>query len=223
MWIRVLILGNFIFLTFFSFSQDWKSKLSDARKEYKSGNYKGALEKYEEAKQSAPQSIDFSSELGQAAYKAGEFDKAESYYGSGIDETKKKSLSPDVFHNLGNAQMRRKNFQGAIESYKEALRKNPNDSETRYNLSEAIRQNKQNQKNNPPQNPPPGNKPDKNQKEKEKDKPDKQDSNNSKGDLPDRTVDRMLDKLSKKEAETKRKINNQQKKEGVNTKSGKDW
>jgi asparagine N-glycosylation enzyme membrane subunit Stt3 len=40
MWIRVLILGNFIFLTFFSFSQDWKSKLSDARKKNITDNVK---------------------------------------------------------------------------------------------------------------------------------------------------------------------------------------
>ncbi len=43
----------------------------------------------------------------------------------------------DVFHNLGNSLMNQKKYQEAIDAYKNALRNNPTDEETRYNLALA--------------------------------------------------------------------------------------
>ena len=40
-------------------------------------------------------------------------------------------------HNLGNAFMKQKKYQEAVEAYKDALRNNPTDDETRYNLALA--------------------------------------------------------------------------------------
>ena len=42
-----------------------------------------------------------------------------------------------AFHNLGNAFMKEKMYQEAVESYKDALRSNPHDDESRYNLAVA--------------------------------------------------------------------------------------
>ncbi len=42
-----------------------------------------------------------------------------------------------AFHNLGNSLYQQKNFKGAVEAYKNALRNNPTDEETRYNLALA--------------------------------------------------------------------------------------
>ncbi|WP_271423878.1 tetratricopeptide repeat protein [Aequorivita sinensis] len=42
-----------------------------------------------------------------------------------------------AFHNLGNTYMNEKKYTEAVESYKNALRNNPNDDETRYNLALA--------------------------------------------------------------------------------------
>ena len=42
-----------------------------------------------------------------------------------------------AYHNLGNTFMNDKKYQEAVESYKEALRNNPKDDETRYNLALA--------------------------------------------------------------------------------------
>jgi hypothetical protein len=35
--------------------------------------------------------------------------------------------------------MKSRNYSGAVDAYKQALRLNPNDKKTKYNLSEAIR------------------------------------------------------------------------------------
>ena len=70
-----------------------------------------------------------------------------------------------AFHNLGNAFMKNKEYEKAVLSYKEALRHNPKDEETRYNLAVAKEMLKQ----NPP--PPQNNK-------NNKDKNDQQNQNN---------------------------------------------
>lgn len=42
-----------------------------------------------------------------------------------------------IFHNLGNSFMEQKNYKNAVEAYKNALRNNPKDEETRYNYALA--------------------------------------------------------------------------------------
>ena len=129
--------------------------------------------------------------------------------------------------------MKRKDYIGAVESYKESLRQNPNDDQTRYNLSEAIRQLKNKQKQENKNKDSDQNKKQDDQKDKQKNKKNqgnendkdaqkKEQSGDNKSKLPNKTVDRMLDKLMKQEAATKRKASGSQGGQS-SAKSGKDW
>ncbi len=238
----------FVLLCFSAFGQDWRDSLTVARDAYKKADYSKALKYYESAQKKAPENVDLSDEMAQSAYKAREFEKAEKIYQQSGNSKSSNLKKADNFHNLGNARMKSKNYQGAIDAYKESLRLNPNDNNTRYNLSEAIRQlkneekkqeNKQDQ-NNQDQNKQNQNKQDQNKKDEEKKQQQNQQNQqnqnqsgkpkegegepkeNSKGQLPNKTVDRMLDKLMKDEAETKRKMNGTNGKNQT-PKSGKDW
>ena len=42
-----------------------------------------------------------------------------------------------ALHNMGNVYMKKKEYEKAVESYKNALRNNPSDNETRYNYALA--------------------------------------------------------------------------------------
>lgn len=101
-----------------------------------------------------------------------------------------------AFHNLGNALFQQKNFEGAVEAYKNALRNNPNDEETRYNLALAKKE-KENQGGGGSDND------DKDDKNKDKDKneenKDKNEENKDKGDQKE------SDKGDKKEKDDKGK------------------
>ena len=241
----------FVFIAASSFAQEWRDSLAVAREAYKNEEYPKAVKYYESAQKKAPENIDLSDELAQSAYKAREFEKAEKIYQQNAGTKSSNVDKAANAHNIGNARMKRKDYQGAIDSYKNSLRLNPNDDRTRYNLSEAIRQLKNQQeqnKKNQSQN--------QNEEKKEQDQQDQQDqqgdnseqnqgeqkpgdqqngeqgkpknsdgqgnSGDSKSKLPNKTADRMLDKLMKEEAETKRKLNSGQ---GRNSspKSGKDW
>lgn len=54
-----------------------------------------------------------------------------------IEGTEDKSIRHKAYHNLGNTFMEEKNYKAAVEAYKNALRNNPNDEETRYNYALA--------------------------------------------------------------------------------------
>jgi hypothetical protein len=141
---------------------------------------------------------------------------------------------------MGNSQMKKKDYAAAVDSYKEALRNNPTDEQTRYNLSEAIRRLKDQQKkdnkndssqdNKDPQNQPnnknnPSNKPKNDPGDKQENKggkPNEEPGKNNPSKLPNKTVDRMLDKLMQDEAATKRKMGGSKENNDA-VKSGKDW
>src|SRR5699024_9545732 len=48
-----------------------------------------------------------------------------------------KELKHKAFHNLGNTYMKQKDYAQAVNAYKDALRNNPADEETRYNWAVA--------------------------------------------------------------------------------------
>lgn len=101
-----------------------------------------------------------------------------------------------IFHNIGFACQSHKLYGDAINAYKESLRNNPSDNETRYNLALCQRLNKK-QKN---KNQQKQNKNDKNKdNNKDKDKQNKQDKN--KQNKQDQQQKQQQEKMSKDNAE----------------------
>jgi len=64
-------------------------------------------------------------------------DEALRAYADVAKTTKERPNKHRTFHNIGNALMQIKDYKGAVEAYKNALRNNPNDDETRYNYALA--------------------------------------------------------------------------------------
>lgn len=60
---------------------------------------------------------------------------------------RQEQLSPQmaarIWHNIGNVHMGSEDYPKAIEAYKQSLRMNPTDHETRYNLALALKLNKE--------------------------------------------------------------------------------
>ncbi|WP_404812437.1 tetratricopeptide repeat protein [Capnocytophaga canimorsus] len=112
----------------------------------------------------------------------------EKSYAEAFSRYKQASTSPQAsytekqsaFHNLGNLFMQQKAYDQAVEAYKEALRNNPNDEQTRYNLAVA----KEMLKKNPPQN----------QDKKEDKKEDNKENNKDNQDKDNQDKDNQQDK-----------------------------
>lgn len=213
---QVSVLLCMICISSIAYSQSWRETLETARNQYAIKNYPAAYKTYRLVAKQLPANINLDAEIGQAAYKAGDFTMASKYFSKqkNTARTKKARLN----HNLGNAYMQQKNYQKAIEAYKESLRRNPSDEKTRYNLTLAMRKQKnspkKNRKQQNPKNKPKNNTP---KEEKEKNKqPQEADKQ-----LKQNATDRMLDDLMKRELDTKQKHRG---KPNKNTQeNGKDW
>jgi tetratricopeptide (TPR) repeat protein len=228
---KSIVVVLFSVFAFQGFSQQWVDSLKVAREAYKNKQYDKANRYYRSAQNLAPEDVDLSEEIAQSTYRSRDFDNAEKVYQQAASEKKDKLEKAKMQHNLGNTRMKKKDYSGAIEAYKDALRNNPNDEETQYNLSEAIRQKKQQEdkKNNPQgQN---GKNPSQNQNNSGSNN-----SNNSgggstsskndkksSGSLPNKQADKMLDNLTRQEADTRRRIAGGQRNNENSSKSGKNW
>ncbi|MDD2436146.1 MAG: tetratricopeptide repeat protein [Massilibacteroides sp.] len=131
------------------------------RKNVREGNKLFTKEKYTESEiayrkslEVNPRSIEGAYNLGNALYKQKKFPEAAEQYqliaGQAehlLTDQKNVQRLSDVFHNLGNIGMQNKEYAKSVEAYKTALRLNPKDDETRYNLALAqkLLQNQQNQ------------------------------------------------------------------------------
>jgi hypothetical protein len=102
--------------------------------------------------------------------------------------------------------MKNKDYSNAVEAYKNALRNNPKDEETRYNFALA----KEYLKNNPP----------KKDGDKNKDKKDKKDDNKDKNKDKDKKDDKK-DEGKDKDKDKKEGDKNKDKKEDKNQNDGK--
>ena len=75
--------------------------------------------------------------LGNAYYKNERFGEALLRHQEVIKTATSKEEKHKAYHNIGNALMQGKQCKEAVEVFKSALRNNPNDDETRYNLGLA--------------------------------------------------------------------------------------
>ncbi len=94
-------------------------------------------------------------------------------------ETKNDSLRHRAWHNIGNIYFHKKQYEKAVEAYKNALRANPDDEQTRYNYALAeLMLKKQRQKQKNKRNNNNRNKNNKNNKNKQNNKQDKNQDKN---------------------------------------------
>ena len=75
--------------------------------------------------------------LGNSYYRKGNFDEALYRQQEAAKTAVNKAEKHKAFHNIGNILMQNKQCKEAVEAYKSALRNDPTDDETRYNLALA--------------------------------------------------------------------------------------
>ena len=177
------------------------------------GNEKADQEKYSEAEIKYRKALSIFPEETKALFNLGnthfndkDFDEASQRFFQTQKFSKDKNEKHMAFHNMGNVFMKKKDYAKAVESYKNALRNNPKDDETRYNyaLAKELLE-KENQKNENKDNDE-----DKESKD-DKNKSDKKEDKNNKDDKKDRDDE-------KKENDEKNKNKDQKK----NSKKNKD-
>ncbi len=143
---RKLLLFILIFYSSFAFSQTKEEialakknleLLSKAKENIENGDFASAEAKYRKVIASDPKNTEAKYNLGNAYYEMGKNSEAQKRYIQAAETAQSKTEKHKIYHNLGNVFMNEKQYRPAVEAYKNALRNNPNDDETRYNLALA--------------------------------------------------------------------------------------
>lgn len=125
-------------------------------------DFVNAEAEYRRAISKSPENIAAPYNLGRAYYNRESFTEAFGKFKQAGEKAASKDEKHKAYHNMGNVFMQNKEYAKAVEAYKEALRANPADEETRYNLAlakELLKKQEDEQKNDQ-------NKDDKNDKDK---------------------------------------------------------
>lgn len=177
-----------LFLLFgFSFQAQNTKKEKDkalpyANKLYADKKYKDAESVYRVSKSKDLSGAKSAYNLGNTIYKQDLKSEAKYAYMKALEKATTKAEKHQIYHNLGNVFMSEKNYPKAVEAYKNALRNNPADEQTRYNYALAKEMLDKN-----PQDPDEGDEnkdkeKDQSQDEKEKEGDDQQEQKQDSGD-----------------------------------------
>ena len=200
-------------LFFFTFAQ--RSEVNKGVDQYDKGKFADAEVNFKKGLEEDSKNLPANFNLGDALYKQKRYDDAIRAYSSALAESKNNFEKSKIYHNIGNALLKSKKYKESINAYANSLKLNPNDKDTKYNLSYALsmlknQKNKKNQNKNDKDNK---NQKDqqKNQKQNQKNKQDqrnKQKQNQQNQSKPEQNktakqdqLKQQKNKISKKEAE----------------------
>ena len=187
--------------------EESKVSLSDASYELQNDNFTFAEAAYREAIALNPKEAIGKYNLGNAYYNKELNDVAMSRFKQAAAVAETKSDKHSAFHNLGNTYMNEKKYQEAVESYKNALRNNSKDEETRYNYALAKELLEDQEKNG-------GGDDDDKENEEENNKEDKKENQDNENNKKDGEDGDQKDENDKGEEEQDKKEGNDKKDKG---------
>ena len=112
---------------------------------YRNGQFDLAERSYREALQKDQQNAIAQNNLASALYKQRRYDEAEKIWGTLGTNNPTKPIKATSFYNQGVIYSKQKELDKSIDSYKAALRNDPNDKQARENLQKALLEKKKQQ------------------------------------------------------------------------------
>ena len=155
-----------------SHAQDARQLVRQGNKQFRQGNNADAEVSYRKAVEKDARNPQANYNLGNALMMQRKDSLAITQYEKAAKLETNPLRRAQAYHNMGVMCQQHQMFGEAIEAYKEALRNNPADNETRYNLELCKRQQQQQQQN---QNQNQQNKDNKDQQDKQQQEQQKQD------------------------------------------------
>ena len=185
-----------------AFAQSDRQLVRQGNKQFRLGNSAEAEVLYRKAVEKNPRNPQANYNLGNALM----LQRKDSLAITQLDKAAKLETNPirraQAYHNMGVMCQQHQMFGEAIEAYKESLRNNPTDHQTRYNLALCKRQQKQQQQNQKNQDKK-DNKDNKDNKDKQKQDQQKQDEQQKKDEQKQKQDQQKQDeqKMSRENAE----------------------
>ncbi len=210
--------------------------------------YDRSIDRYREAAEVTPDCWEATYNLGNALYRTEQYDKAaEALQRVAADSLRSTSERARAWYNLGEVQFKQEKLQEALQSFRSALRLDPEDEEARFNyvyVKRLIQQQEQNQdqqqdqqqqdqqqdQQNPNQQQNPDQQPQDQQgdPQEQEGQPNEADAPNeqpeqpqpTQGQISEQELEQMLEAIQAQEDETQEKL---KEKRGVILQGGKNW
>ncbi|WP_370453467.1 tetratricopeptide repeat protein [Parabacteroides sp. AM08-6] len=217
--------------------------MREGNKLYEQEKYTESEIAYRKSLDVNPRSTEGTYNLANSLYKQKKFPEAAEQYQLAAGQAEKMMETPEgrtrlaeIFHNVGNIGMQTKEYAKSVEAYKQSLRLNPKDDETRYNLALAQKLLQDQQQQNDDQNQDQNKDQDKDQDKKDDQQQQQQDQqqDNKKDDktqdqqhqneqMSKDNAQQMLDAFLQDEKETQEKVKKAQAQQQQRRKTDKEW
>jgi Ca-activated chloride channel family protein len=153
----ITILLLMIFASHLVYSQNERKVIREGVKAYEKGDYSEAEVQFRKAEDLNQGSFEAEFNTGAALYGQEKYQETVKQYESMVQGGSDPEKLSKIWHNMGNSLLEAQQYQASIEAYKNSLRLNPSDLDTKYNLAYARKklqeqQQQQNQDKNQQQN-----------------------------------------------------------------------
>ena len=182
---------------------------------FKDSVYVNAEVNYRKALEVNPQSTVSMFNLGNTLAQQNKLQEAMEQYVAATKMEKNKDGLAQIYHNMGVIFQSQKDYAKAVEAYKQSLRNNPKDDETRYNLALAQKMLKDQQQNQQKQDQQ-EDKQEQNKDQQQPPQPQKKDNEMSK-----ENAEQLLNSVMQDEKDVQDKVKKQQVIQGGRLE--KDW
>lgn len=136
-WIKFISIYILVLVAVNAFAQQERKFIRKGNKLYEKENYQESEIQYRRAIDKDKNSYSALFNIGDALYKQQKYEDATKHFNDLSGKQLDKEDKAKLYHNIGNSMLQNQKLKESIEAYKEALRNNPNDMDTKYNLAYA--------------------------------------------------------------------------------------
>lgn len=119
-------------------AQSTRSHVNKGVDLYNARKYAESETQFKKGLDKSPKNFQANFNLGDSYYKLEQYPDAMKYFHEALSKAKNPDLKSKVYHNIGNALLKDKKIKESIAAYTDALKLNPADMSTKYNLSYAL-------------------------------------------------------------------------------------
>jgi len=214
---KIIILISIVFLASAVKAQQERKLIRQGNSSYHDKKYTEAEESYRKALEIKPQSVEANYNVGNVLYKQKKYLDAAAKYNSTLSSVTDKKEQANIYYNLGNSYLMANKLDESIKSYKQSLKLNPHDKETKFNLAYAqrmlLQQQQQKQNNQNDKNKKDDKQKDQNKDKQNKDQQDKKDDKQQQDQKQDQQknisqedANRILEAMQNDEKELQKKL-----------------
>ncbi len=191
-------------------AQEERKYIRKGTAQYEDGKFLESEIEYRRALDKDANSFEGNFNLGNALFKQEKVDESMDQYRKLSEKVTNKDQLSRIYHNIGNGHFIKKEYDKSIDAYKNALKNNPFDDETRYNL--IVAQKMLQQQNQDKQNQDQQQKKDqqqeqkKEQQEKQEQKEQQQQQQQQQQNMSEKDAERLLNAIQQDENKLQEKL-----------------